>query len=128
MKVINGGWDNSLTKEYVFKRATDWLDQYSDKGHDVTMGLSEYGHYYSEDANVVAVHYASMLGTFAQNKVEIFSPLGLELRLLGSDALLHPLWRNVEFTVCLDQRGEGIGLYHPQREQRCTIHRIDQSR
>ncbi|MDR1370582.1 MAG: T9SS type A sorting domain-containing protein [Dysgonamonadaceae bacterium] len=73
-KVINGGWDNSITKEYIFKRSTDWLDKYMGKNHGVTMGMSEMGSLYSQDPNVIAVCYASLLGTFAENNVEIFTP------------------------------------------------------
>lgn len=73
-KRINGGWDNSITKEYIFKRSTDWLNQYMGANNGVTMGMSEMGSLYSQDPNVVAVGYASLLGTFAENNVELFSP------------------------------------------------------
>jgi hypothetical protein len=43
-------------------------------GHGVTMGISEMGSLYSQDPNVIAVCYASLLGTFAENKVELFTP------------------------------------------------------
>ncbi len=72
-KVINGGWDNSITKEYIFKRSNDWLDRYMGAGHGVTMGITEMGSLYNEP-NVIAVSYASLLGTFAENNVEIFTP------------------------------------------------------
>ena len=73
-KVINGGWDNSITKEYIFKRSNDWLNKYMGGNHGVNMGMTEMGNLYSQDANVVAVSYASLLGTFAENNVELFSP------------------------------------------------------
>jgi len=73
-KVINGGWDNKITKEYIFKRSNDWLDKYMGAGHGVTMGMSEMGSLYSQDPNVIAVCYASLLGTFAENNVELFTP------------------------------------------------------
>jgi len=73
-KVINGGWDNSITKEYIFKRATDWLNKYMGANNGVTMGMSELGSLYSSDPNVTAVCYASLLGTFAENNVELFTP------------------------------------------------------
>ena len=72
-KVINGGWDNSITKEYIFKRSNDWLEQYIGVNHGVTMGVTEMGSLYDEP-NVIAVCYASLLGTFAENNVEIFTP------------------------------------------------------
>jgi hypothetical protein len=73
-KVINGGWDNSITKEYIFKRGADWLDKYMGENHGVTMGMSEMGNLYAQDPNVIAVCYASLLGTFAENNVELFTP------------------------------------------------------
>ena len=73
-KRINGGWDNSITKEYIFKRSNDWLNKYMGANHGVTMGMSELGALYSQDPNVIAVCYASLLGTFAENNVEIFAP------------------------------------------------------
>jgi hypothetical protein len=73
-KVINGGWDNSITKEYIFKRSNDWLDKYMGANHGVTMGMTEMGSLYSQDPNVIAVCYASLLGTFAENNVELFTP------------------------------------------------------
>ena len=72
-KVINGGWDNSITKEYIFKRSNDWLDKYMGVNHGVTMGMTEMGSLYDEP-NVIAVCYASLLGTFAENNVELFTP------------------------------------------------------
>jgi len=74
VRVLNGGYDYSITKEYIFKRATDWLNQYMGANNGVTMGMSELGDLYSQDPNVVAVGYASILGTFAENNVEIFAP------------------------------------------------------
>jgi hypothetical protein len=72
-KVINGGWDGNITKEYIFKRSNDWLNKYMGINHGVTMGMSEMGSLYNEP-NVIAVCYASLLGTFAENNVEIFAP------------------------------------------------------
>ena len=74
VRVLNGGYDYSITKEYIFKRATDWLNQYMGANNGVTMGMSELGSLYSSDPNVVAVGYASLLGTFAENNVELFTP------------------------------------------------------
>ena len=73
-KRVSGSWDGSVTKEYIFKRSNDWLNQYMGANNGVTMGLSEMGSLYAEDPNVVAVCYASLLGTFAENNVELFSP------------------------------------------------------
>jgi len=73
VKTINGNWDTSQTKEFIFKRINDWLDQYFGENHGITLGLTEFGSGTS-DPNANAVLYASMLGTFAQNGVEIFTP------------------------------------------------------
>lgn len=73
LKTINGGWDTSLTKEYIFKRINDWLDLHFGADHGITLGLSEWSPGPSEP-NLASVIYASHLGTFANNGVELFSP------------------------------------------------------
>jgi hypothetical protein len=72
-KVVNGIWDNNITKEYIFKRSNDWLEKYIGANHGVTMGMTEMGALYNEP-NVIAVCYASLLGTFSENNVELFAP------------------------------------------------------
>jgi hypothetical protein len=67
------GWDNSITKEYIFGRVNNWLNQYMGSNHGVTCGVSEYA-VNSTTPNIVANAYASTLGTFADNGVEFFSP------------------------------------------------------
>lgn len=67
------GWDNSITKEYIFGRVNKWLTQYMGANHGVTCGISEFGAT-NINANVTANSYASLLGTFADNNVEFFSP------------------------------------------------------
>lgn len=67
------GWDNSITREFIFERCNRWLNQYMGMNHGVSFGLSEYG-FKNKNANVTAVSYASMLGTFAGNHVEYFTP------------------------------------------------------
>lgn len=71
------GWDNSITKEYFFERCNQWLTQYKGVNHNVTFSLSEYGtiaNQGSENANVIACWYASHLGVFSENNVELFTP------------------------------------------------------
>jgi hypothetical protein len=70
----NPDWGTRSQKSYIFKRSNDWLDNYMGPDHGVTMGMSEFGSIYKSDPNVVTVTYASLLGTFAENNVEIFSP------------------------------------------------------
>ena len=73
LKSINGGWDNTQTREYIFQRINDWLTLYFGANHGITIGLSESG-INSVNANTNSVLYASMLGTFANNGVELFTP------------------------------------------------------
>ncbi|MBN2274001.1 MAG: T9SS type A sorting domain-containing protein [Bacteroidales bacterium] len=73
VKTIYGGWDNSLTKEYVFKRIEDWLHQYYGEDHGITLGISEWSPG-PNDPNLASVIYATHLGTFANNEVEYFTP------------------------------------------------------
>ena len=67
------GWDNTITKEYVFGRVNKWLVQYMGANHGVTCSVSEFG-LTNNNANVTANSYASILGTFANNSVEFFTP------------------------------------------------------
>ena len=73
VKTINGGWDNSQTKEYIFQRINDWLTEYFGDDHDITLGISEWGPSTS-DPNVCSVVYGSLIGTFADHGVEYLTP------------------------------------------------------
>jgi len=73
VKTVNGGWDNSQNKEYIFQRINDWLDKYYGANHGITLGLSEWSPGPSEP-NLASVIYATHLGTFANNGVECFTP------------------------------------------------------
>ena len=73
-KLIGGGWNESIRKEYIMERCRRWLDQYLGAGNGVTFGVSECGSVYSSDPNVTAAWYASQLGTFADIGVEVFTP------------------------------------------------------
>lgn len=70
---INGGWDTSITEEYIFGRCQQWLTQYLGANHGVTFGLTEVG-IALDSAPVTAVWYASTLGEFMKHGVEIFTP------------------------------------------------------
>lgn len=70
---INGGWDTSITQEYIFGRCAQWLTQYLGENHGVTFGLSETGIAIT-NAPVASVWYASTLGEFMKHGVEIFTP------------------------------------------------------
>lgn len=72
---INGGWDTSLNKEYIFKRINDWLTQYFGPDNGITCAISEWSPASTETKpSVTSVVYASHLGTFANNGVEFFTP------------------------------------------------------
>jgi len=72
---VNGGWDTSLNKEYIFKRINDWLTQYFGPNNGITCAISEWSPASSEsNPSVTSVVYASHLGTFANNGVEFFTP------------------------------------------------------
>ena len=73
VKTINGGWDDTITKEYVFKRVNDWLEEHIGVDHGVGLGVTETG-VNIDDQNGVAVWYASTLGEFMKNRVEVFTP------------------------------------------------------
>lgn len=70
---INGGWDTSSKKEYVFQRVNAWLDKHFGVNHGITLGLSEWSPG-PEEPNLASVIYATHLGTFANNGVEYFTP------------------------------------------------------
>ncbi|MFN3402602.1 MAG: glycoside hydrolase family 44 protein [Cytophagaceae bacterium] len=67
------GWDNNINKEYFFGRCEDWLTKYMGTDHKVSFGVTECGAI-NTNPNVVSCWYASHLGTFANNGVEIFTP------------------------------------------------------
>lgn len=73
LKTINGGWDNSQTKEYVFQRVNDWLTKHFGANNGITLGLSEWSPGPNEP-NLASVIYGTHLGTFANNEVDYFTP------------------------------------------------------
>ena len=75
VKTVNGGWDNSINKEYILGRCSDWLVKYNGSDHGVKFGVTETGlNDNVKDANVIASWYASTMGEFMKNGVEIFTP------------------------------------------------------
>ena len=68
-----GAWDNSITKEYIFERCRAWLEEHIGTDHGVTFSVSEIG-IQEDNPNIIAVWYASNLGVFADNGVELFTP------------------------------------------------------
>ena len=78
IKSINGGWDTSLNKEYILGRCNDWLSNYMGVNNGVGLAVTETA-IASKDPNVQAVWYASTLGEFMKNGVEIFTPWSWEV-------------------------------------------------
>lgn len=74
IKSSTGGWDNAMTKQYIFKRIEGWLTEHFGANHGITTGVSEWGTMSGSNANLESVIYASHLGTFANHGVELFAP------------------------------------------------------
>jgi hypothetical protein len=70
---VTGGWDTSINKEFIFGRCTDWMTKYMGANNGVGLAVTECG-MASTNANVQAVWYASTMGEFMKNGVEIFTP------------------------------------------------------
>ena len=68
------GWDANLTKEYIFARINDWLNQYLGTDHGVTLGSTESGWNDGFNQMELALNYASTLGVFANEGVELYTP------------------------------------------------------
>jgi hypothetical protein len=93
VKTITGGWDNSSTKEYIFKRIDGWLNEHFGANHGITTGLSEWATMSRSNPSLESVIYASHLGTFANNGVELFSPWTWSI---GMWETLHLFSRNAK--------------------------------
>lgn len=73
VKNVNGSWDNSQNKEYIFARINDWMDKYLGANHGITLGMTEIG-IEGDNANATAIWYASTMGEFMKHGVELFAP------------------------------------------------------
>lgn len=73
VKNVSGSWDNNQTKEYVMERSRRWLAQYMGTNNNVGFSVSEHGAL-TGSANAIALWYASMMGTFADQGATIFTP------------------------------------------------------
>jgi hypothetical protein len=91
VKVVNGGWDNSIQIENVFGRCQKWLNQYMGPGNGVTFAVSETATQLQNDPNALAIWYASMMGEFMNHGVEYFSPWNWDI---GMWETLHLFSRN----------------------------------
>jgi hypothetical protein len=110
LRTLNGGYDNSLTKEYIFGRINEWLDKYLGIDHGVTLGLTESGLNIT-DPNANAVWYASTMGEFMKNKVEIFTPWSWSI---GMWETLHLFSRyNKTFSIKSTSSDENVVSAYP---------------
>ena len=73
IKNVGGSWNSSVNREYIFKRISDWLDQYFGEGHGIGLGMTETD-LIAGDAMTTALTYASFLGTMQDNGVQVFTP------------------------------------------------------
>lgn len=76
VKTVDGGWDESQRREYIFLRIRRWLDRYFGPGNGIGVGSTEsgIGKPVAENASAAAVWHASMLGTMADHGTELFTP------------------------------------------------------
>jgi len=107
---VTGGWDSSINKEYILGRCSDWLTQYLGANHGVGLAVTETG-LASKDANVQAVWYASTMGEFMKNGVEIFTPWSWDI---GMWETLHLFSRyNQENYVLAKSQNESLISAYP---------------
>jgi hypothetical protein len=98
VKTLTSGWDSNQTKEYIFQRINDWLTTHFGENHGITLALSETG-IKSTNPNVISVLYASMLGTFANNGVEIFTPWSWEVGMWETLHLFSRYSKNIKVST-----------------------------
>lgn len=107
---VTGGWDTSINKEYILGRCSDWLNQYLGTNHGVGLAVTESG-LNSTNANVQAVFYASTLGEFMKNGVEIYTPWSWNV---GMWETLHLFSRyNQEYYVQAASQNEPLVSAYP---------------
>jgi len=110
LRSINGGWDTSLTKEYILGRCSDWLTKYKGANHGVGLAVTETD-IKSTDPKIVSVWYASTMGEFMKNGVEIFTPWGWKV---GMWETLHLFSRyNQENYVQASSQNEPLVSAYP---------------
>lgn len=93
IRTMNGGWDTSITKQYIFKRIDGWLTEHFGADHGITPGVSEWGTMSGSNPSLESVIYASHLGTFANHGVELFTPWNWSV---GMWETLHLFSRNAK--------------------------------
>ncbi|MFA6779911.1 MAG: glycoside hydrolase family 44 protein [Paludibacteraceae bacterium] len=74
VKTVNGTWDETQKKEYIFVRCQKWIDQYFGIDRGITFAISEYDNTETFNPTVTALCYASFLGEGARHGMEYFTP------------------------------------------------------
>ena len=98
VKRVSGNWDTAQNKEYIFGRINDWLTQYFGANHGITLGVTETG-IEDVDANTTAVWYASTMGEFIKNNVEIFTPWSWKVGMWETLHLFSKYNKNLALTA-----------------------------
>lgn len=73
VKLINGGWDETQSKVYIFKRCQEWMKEYMGEDNIRAFGITETG-IESNDPDINSVWYGSMMGEFMKHNLEFFIP------------------------------------------------------
>lgn len=76
IKTVNGGWDESINREYVFLRLRRWIDKHFGPNNGIGIGSTESAipAAVSDDPSATAVWHSSVLGTMADNGTELYTP------------------------------------------------------
>ncbi len=73
IKLVNGGWDETQSKVYIFKRCQEWMKKYMGEDDIRALGITETG-IESNDPDINSVWYGSMMGEFMKHNLEFFIP------------------------------------------------------
>lgn len=107
---VTGGWNSSISKEYILGRCSDWLSQYLGANHGVGLAVTESG-MASTNPNVQAVFYASTMGEFMKNGVELYTPWSWNV---GMWETLHLFSRyNQEYYIQAASQNESLVSAYP---------------
>ncbi len=68
-----GNWNENQTVEMIFARTEKWIDEYFGKDSGVGIGVTECGYGDRDDPMVLALWYASLLGTFSDHGVKVLT-------------------------------------------------------
>ncbi len=87
VRMADGYWNGDEKKQYFFERINRWLEEYFGPNHGIGLGATESAIMTeSPNTNLSTIWYASMLGTFADHGVEVFTPWSWDV---GQWEVLH---------------------------------------